>query len=443
MSRQHTEKLFDTGLGNPESNIYSRSCIGNNNGGLGNRDYTYGFKLATDLLLVLANNYHYIPINPEQDSDNDYNNRIYCYEDPLIYPILFNARHFIELSLKNELEKFIDLLDEFESLDKLDKSDNKINRKKNKFKHHCLGSFHSADLIKSIRTHSVLDLFTELKKISITIDREIHQFFTENILIEKLITELDSYDPNGETFRYRTSSDYKTDNLDKFGGLIDRENFSNQFENIKLFFEQLSYLLDIKIFDFRTMTWTKKLSRNDLVNISKKLPNANDWGNDEFNKIKKLIINEYKLSNNDFSKALQEIKENFYLMSNVGMEKPIAGINKNTLIKMMNYEKNSVCEFSADELRTITNINELGQDKTSCECYDAICEKNKPQNYSDAYFLHSVDYVIGKAILSTGRYFLTGLKLLGQTTLINDFNELGLPQSSKLWQLEEMNRQGF
>lgn len=433
MSSHHTEKLFDTGLGNPESNIYSRSCIGNNNGGLGNRDYTYGFELATDLLLVLANNYRYIPKNPEQDSDNDYDNRIYCYEDPLIYPILFNARHFIELSLKNEVEKLIDLLDEFESLDKLDKSDNKINKKSNKFKHHCLGSFKSDDLIKSIRTHSVLELFNELKKVAVIIDREINQFFIENILIEDLIVELNFYDPNGETFRYRTSSDYKTDNLDKFGGLIDRNNFSNQFEKIKLFFEQLSHLLDIKIFDFRTMTWTKKLSKNDLVIISKKLPNRDSWSNDEFNKIKNAIIDEYNLSNNDFTKALKEIQENCYLMSNIGMENPIAGIDKNTLIKMMNYETNSICEFSVDELRIITNINELGQDETCCECYDAICEKNKSQNYPDANLLNSVDYVIRKAILSTGGYFLTGLKLLGQTTLINDFNELGLPKSSKLW----------
>lgn len=430
MCNQDDEKLFDSGLGNPDSSVSSRSCIGNNNGGLGNQDYTYGFGLATDLLLALAN-YDYILKNLE--GGDDYENRIYCHEDPLIYPILFNARHFIELSLKNNIEKFINLLYEFENLDKSE------NNKSNKFKHHCLGSFKSVDLVKSINTHSVLNLFQSLHKVSITIDREIDKFFQEHTVIETLINQLDFYDPNGETFRYRTSSDYKEDNLEKLGGLIDRQNFSNQFEKIKDFFEQLDFLLKVKISDFRTGTWTSKLSRNDLIIISKKLPNHIDWGNNEFETIKKSIMEEYDLSSNDFSKALDKIKENRYLMLNIGLEKQISGIDKNTLIKMMDYDEKSVCKFSIDELRVIINITELGQDDTYCEYYEY-----NYKNYSDDYLLQSVDYIIRKAIISSSQYFLRGLELLGQTTLINYYHKLDLPKSSKLWELQqEENKKKF
>lgn len=419
MANVKKEKLFDTGLLNPNSSIYSRSCIGDNNGGMGNRDYTDGFEMATDLLLCIANNYHYILKNPSLE--DEYENRIYCFEDPIIYPIIFTARHYIELSLKNRIEDLINLLEYFENI-----TDNNL---KNKFTHHCICQFRSADLIRFIGTHSILVLFNKLEEISSKLDREIVDFLKQNLEIRDFIQELEDNDPNGETFRYRTSSDYKEDNLEKLDGLIDRENFFNQFEKIKVFLENLKSILDRKIADFSTGTWTSKLSRNDLNNIAKKLPNRENWRSSEFDETKKQILLDYQISSNDFSKALKIIENHREFMSLIGLELPIEQIDEQTSKKIQQYRTKQEHDFSQDELRTLYAVSRFDP------LYDYSENFGRMRNSLNSYV--DPDSVIGYI---ANHNIDKQLKELGQTTLLQWWQGLGLPQSSEAWKSLEAKR---
>ena len=412
VNMQTEPKLFTSGLEDPYVNYRNRSCIGNNNGGMGNRDYTFGFQHAADLLLRISNSFKFMTFDEE---------KYYIYEDPLFYPIAFNARHYIELSIKNLLEEFIFLRSFFEQ----------NHRGNSKFKSHRFGKdeFHSDQLKKFINTHSIKKLFNKLMEVYISLDKNINNFFQENTVIKNFTEEIDKYDPNGETLRYRTTSDYEGDNLQSLEGLIDRRNFHENFKKIIDFFEEMFIKIDFDFMDFSTLTWTANLSRSDIEKIAKKLPKRDKWGSDDFGKIKKDILQEFNISANEFSEALNIIQEHREFMQYIGKEKFLDGIDKATLEKIKLFtDKSDSIGFTNDELYTLYSISEFDIYENRTEAIDNYIISSKKNNP-----IPSVLEVIRKIVNKDD--FRDKLKKLGQSTLVNEWDALGLPFSS-YWRQE-------
>lgn len=78
-----------------KDDFHYNACVGNN-GWTGIRAYIHGYQAATLVMLesVLKS------VNSRKDVPEDAN---YWYVDTAIYPILFSARHYIELYIKEKI----------------------------------------------------------------------------------------------------------------------------------------------------------------------------------------------------------------------------------------------------------------------------------------------------------------------------------------------------
>lgn len=133
------------------------ACVGNN-GGATDRIYAAGYKDAVEILLNAVFNEGY-------------------FLDRMVYPILFNARHYVELSLKLTLE----------TLRAIYKARN--------FQFQANGT----------KKHSLRILMNEVKRLS-----AIEPVYKEVIVeLEKFVLDFCEIDDSAETFRFSKSHDGK------------------------------------------------------------------------------------------------------------------------------------------------------------------------------------------------------------------------------------------
>lgn len=112
-------------------------------------------------------------------------------------------------------------------------------------------------------------------------------------------------------------------------------NYNEMSKKINEIEELTNYLIK----EYNEKTYTTKLSREDISNIAEKLPERKNWGKDEFEQIKKEIMEEYDIGSRDFSKALNIIKAHREFCTKIGLEKPIVHLNTESLIKYININK--------------------------------------------------------------------------------------------------------
>lgn len=68
------------------------------------------------------------------------------------------------------------------------------------------------------------------------------------------------------------------------------------------------------------ITFTKNLLREDIENVSRLLPKYEKWGEDQFIKIREEVKRKYNISNREFSKVLDIIKEHRKFRINIGLD---------------------------------------------------------------------------------------------------------------------------
>ena len=78
-------------------------------------------------------------------------------------------------------------------------------------------------------------------------------------------------------------------------------------------------------------TCTKSLSRTDIQDISKKLPNYEEWKTEKFTEVKNQIKQEYHLGSKEFSDAVDLIKKNRLFSTNIGCEQIFGTITEDEL----------------------------------------------------------------------------------------------------------------
>ncbi len=407
----NTSKLFTTL--SEEDGINSNSCVGLNNGGLGNRDYTFGFAHAAELLLLLSLNNLTTSIGIKKDIQYYNSNEYFIYADPLIYPIVFNARHYIELAIKNGIEKFLELVLNIESLEQ-------DSKEKNNFKRHPITSpcFKSENIYKEINSHNLISLFGYLRKMCNALDRRVLDKYFKDV--EDFIEDIHSYDSDGTSFRYRTDNMYKNDNLDGLN-VINRRDFLEGFKLLRDSLDSLNISIGLEINNFLTLTWTPNLSRNDISDIANKLPNISSWKEINFKSYLENVKEEYNLSNKELSKAIDIIKSHRKFVNYIGGENSIYGLNSPLVDKVKKYtltrSTNSEHLFTQEELRLLFVVTIFSQDYDHPERFEEILE------YRDDCL--DVRYVLNKALANVPNYtFPIKLRALGQLELANYWDEL-------------------
>lgn len=245
------------------------ACVGNN-GIQDHETYGLGYHEAT-LCMIDACKKHSVTL------------------DAIIYPLVFCARHRIELFLKDCLLKFKEI-----------RTTPKIDEK----------------LLQS--THDLEKLWYIFKDVAAETDRRF-LFFRSNA--EDYILDFAEMDLTGETFRYPYDK-YKTIHMEETP-IINMLILEKRYNELSKMMEELEFLTKFLIYEYAQKTYTSELSRAELEEISKSLPKKDEWGGESFDKAKEKIKTKFDLSNGKLSKAIDIIKKHKEFSYNIGCFLPL------------------------------------------------------------------------------------------------------------------------
>jgi hypothetical protein len=274
------------------------ACVGIN-GIQDHEKYGYGFDEATKLLIKAVK------------SDD-------TAIDAIIYPLIFCARHRLELFLKDQLLKF------------------PLIRENNEVTEHLLS-----------KTHNLETLWDLFKRVGETTDRRILAFIDE---AEEYILDFAEIDPTGETFRYPYDQ-YKTTHLINTP-LINIGVFENRYSKLSTMIDRFESLTKYLIDEYAQKTFTSELSRADIYQISRMLPHKKEWMRASFDSMKAKIRKKFNLSNRKLSKVIDVIKIHREFCTNIGLELPITQMDSDVLKKYLSIYKRI-------QIKRIQNVRKL------------------------------------------------------------------------------------
>lgn len=323
--------------------------------------------------------------------------------DLLIYPIVYSARHTIELFIKNQLFK-------------LKYINSKAQGKK----------FES----KIKETHDIKELWTTFKSLS-SVDV---RYRPHTNILQEYILDFCEVDNTGETFRYpfdhkgvRHLTDLWCINIEFF-----EKRFIKLYEAIK----ELDFLTDFLVSEYEEATVIKSLSRQQIKEIALELPIRKDWEKSVFTTKKNKILKKYNIGSNTFSKTLKLIQGHKEFSSYVGLEVPLKEINagelrkfivlynkyrlsikKGSYIKNMNVYASNVCKkITSDAIQSLSALFDIGFFNLYPEAYERIVKEKAER---DVFYLVFGDTLDRGIVLETIKI---ALEALGQKTLLQAFD---------------------
>ncbi len=330
------EPLFSDG---PDP--FLNACVGRNGGQLGDHAYVLGFAQAAMALLRTAIEppRPKEPIGSFEDIVDD--GDVGAYMDALVYPICFSARHHIELFLKRQIARLAEVRD-------ID-----VNR-------------------TVLRDHKLAPLLDELFRVCDKTDSTLRERLEP---IEGAIRELDAFDSQGQTFRYRRSNE-KELHLQE----VSHINLGTLEVGLKRLFaatEDFDNYVGALVYEYQQGSFTSKLSREKLVELAKALPPRSTWANSSaFDAVKREFRQKYDLSSNDFQKAVKRILEGRGLSGYVDVELALPHLTPELLTKLV------ALEVTTEELnaiptqvwRVLETVGEVGRPYEYPELFDRVME---------------------------------------------------------------------
>lgn len=293
------------------------ACVGEN-GGTTDEDIRNGFKRTVELLTESLKDGQEV-------------------EDLLVYPIVYNARHSIELSLKIVIK----MLWEIEGKKGIKYSDEIIAERK-----------------KKIHTHNIEELY-KMACENKNIDRRIPAYF-ENI--EDMI-RFYYFDEEGDAFKYELNKENQPHMIKNKISHISIVLLETEFKEVMEKFDELIYFLRNCMDEYSLGTFTKNLSRTDIWDISKRLPDYEEWRTEKFREIKEELKQEYHLGSKEFSEAVNLIKKNRFFSENIGCEKIFGTITQEELKEYASlvkyyFEKNKFKEGNVTEWYKLDGVQQ-------------------------------------------------------------------------------------
>lgn len=358
------------------------SCIGDNSGQLpGARDFSIadGFKQNVDIL-------YFALINCSEFTEAS---GISPLEDTLVYPIWFSARHTLELYLKLAIKR-VHWVWSKKGIKPLEK--------------------HEQQYTKALRSHNIEEL-TEIFKELLIIDNETKLAFDEMKYFDDMIADY-FFDVDSDAFRYTFKPNQTDINLDG-KSVLDVTVLYDKFLQL---YKQLDWFCNCvcvsTIEDYKTATFTTKLNRGQIEEISKKLPPRKEWGSDEFTRIKKEICTNFKLSGKDFIKAIDIIEKHREFSANIGVEIVFGSLSEACVDKL------------CDLIKISKKIDEV---PLLPECYEGYGIVQKfpesvnyaKENYDKLIELRKIFYELGDAFLAVASQ--------DEIALLHAFKEVATP----------------
>ncbi|SJM38452.1 hypothetical protein A1019T_02445 [Psychrobacter pasteurii] len=307
---------------NDQEHTRFNACVGNN-GWRGMFSYIEGYQSATLVMLE--------SVLSQYGSNIDFNAPKQAFlwnNDTSIYPILFTARHFIEIYIKQKIH----------TINYLKVKDN-INE-------------------KLIKTHNIQELWnTFVDIVERTHDSRLA------IYIEKIapyIQDFNHIDPTGETFRYPFSLEGSMHLEDM--GVINILNFYKRFNELSKICEVFTYEMDALVDEYKTGTYTKNLSRKNIEGIAQELPVYGEWNKPSFSDIKKSLKTKLSIGSKELSQAIDIIKNHIEFKRYIYPNIYELQIDKDKLSKILSGSLNEehINDFSHEEIASLRTLVELG-----------------------------------------------------------------------------------
>jgi len=313
-----------------DTNFKFNACVGQN-GFVNISNYQFGYQLAVNILI---------------DSIKQGTG----YVDPLIYPLLFSARHSIELFIKKTINN-LEII-------------NKMINKKNQNRNHLL-------------IHDISILWNDLKKLA-SFDKRISEPINR---LDEYITDYFDIDLTGETFRYPFDTKNKH-HLDDFS-VINVLKFEKRFNEMNSIIEYVYFIVGYLLTEYDAGTFICGLSRHEIEEISKKLPQKTNWTEPIFDIISAQIKHDYNIpSNKAYSKILDLIKRHKEFSYNIGI------LNVSTVLTKDDYSfyKREYLNIHAAERPKGIKVDELKKllKLNNKEFSDSIININKKNKLTKA-----------------------------------------------------------
>jgi len=331
--------------------------------------YRQGFMQATLALLAAASTECYI--DPQTDESN------VVFLDALVYPICFNARHFIELFLKDSIR----------SVSALEGNVNQVG---------------------VMKTHDLAKLWTVFVDVVARDSRLVEL----GMPLEEVLKDISDVDRTGMAFRY--PHDLKKNVLLPSIEHINLGVLGERLKNLFKQAEKFSLCVDFLEQEYAQNTFIGKLSRANIEAIARQL-SSYELSAEKLKDVEEKICARFDLSSNEFCEVLILIKQHREFSNLIGIELPIPGLPTDVFTRLA-----SIHDGKASH-EVITKGEWLR--------LEAVMEINRPHYYSEEYdgylkYISSPDYdgpydpahVVRNAYALNQR-LLGGLLKLGQKTL--------------------------
>lgn len=261
--------------------------------------------------------------------------------DVLVYPLLYSARHAVELHIK-EMARAIARI----KAPKSEEMDNFV-----------------------VRTHSLRDLWEKFRDVAVQTDKRLI-FRVEKI--ELAVLELAELDPEGQTFRYAFDLNKKL-SMEEISN-INVGTFVDGFELLLAELENLHYCCEKIAAEYRTCTHTTSLSRRDLELIARTLPDYSRWREPGvIDSAVMKVMSRYRITRNQATIAISEIRQHHLFSQKIGMEQPLQHLDVAWVGRFVlrhkklhpRKKKETAADFAFHDLVSLRAIGTYGKQKMS------------------------------------------------------------------------------
>lgn len=280
--------------------------------------------------------------------------------DQLIFPLVFNARHAIELYLKDALYNIFKINESIDFIKDMD-----------------------IDVDKLQSTHNLDNLWQMFVNNSIKLDRRMQEYISDYFEI----------DLSGETFRYQ----YTKENVIHLSKtpLINIIHFYERYNELSESMHKLIRFIDQVKHEYYIYPYTKTLSPNDLLVISKRLGDISTWKEDAFKEIKAAIKVDYFIGSKELSDAVNIIKETPEYSRFIGIENYFLHASKEKILAAIKILNESTDNYKEDfEKFEDFTIDELLCINVLISGYDIRTKRE----YNNCFEIFKRDYSIDEAI---------------------------------------------
>lgn len=346
----------------------------------------------------------------------------YVMVDTILFPLVFSARHYLELSLKRIIRRA-----------------RVIGRAKGKTTpptHHILAELYQ-DAVRAVAEHAPRSLS-----------------FVEKL--EGPVAEFQALDPQGDAMRYAGS---KSDDLHLADvRMINIGRFQAWFDHLSLLVGDAFLALGYDEEELDSGTATKDYDRSELFALAKRLPPCDEWNNQTLLPfLEEEMAARAPFSKNRFEAALDRIRTRPWLSILVGLELPLPELSGDLFRRLASGEKSA--SITDEEWGALYCLHRVGggmplesygdqlkrakEGKEAMKSLEAQQESKRdgaeggeisdgqPAPRSDPMMVFHQDSMAiyhseGKvrAVLSSHAFtFCRGLERLGQPTLLKAFRE--------------------